>query len=233
MMRDADGALAASRPGAREGVTGRYVWLWVFGLALGWFEGAVVVYLRELYYPAGFQFPVTLMPQRIAVVELIRELASILLLVAAARLAGRVFLERFAAFLLLFGIWDLFYYLVLWLVLGWPADLATWDILFLIPYPWVGPVWAPCAVAAAFVIVGSYIYWTRERARRHSALDWLIVVAGGVIVLVSFLVHGDAVIEGRLPGSYPAGLFWSGWGLGAGWFLWTELRERRSARGGP
>ncbi len=115
---------------------GRYVWLCLLGLALGWFEGAVVVYLRELYYPDGFRFPVIIMPAWLVGVELVREAASLLLLAAGARLAGRDFLERFGAFMTLFGIWDLVYYCVLKLVLDWRESFATWDLLF----PVAGPL---------------------------------------------------------------------------------------------
>jgi hypothetical protein len=85
-------------------VLGRYVWLWVLGLAVGWFEAAVVVYLRRLYYPDGFRFPIAMAPADIALVEIAREAASLVLLAAAARLAGAFFLERFAAFMILFAI---------------------------------------------------------------------------------------------------------------------------------
>src|SRR4029077_17088342 len=101
-------------------VLGPFLWLLVLGVAVGYFEAAVVVYLRELYYPQGFRFPVVLATLRVATIETAREAASIVLLAAGARLARRAFLERFAAFALLFGVWDLFYYVFLKLILGWP-----------------------------------------------------------------------------------------------------------------
>ncbi len=227
---DGPGLSAAPRPHTlgpvrdAGGIAGRYLWLWLLGLVLGWFEGAVVVYLRELYYPDGFGFPLVVLTNRVAVVELVREAASILLLAAAARLAGRWFLERFAAFMILFGIWDLVYYLVLKLVLDWPESLATWDILFLIPLPWVGPVWAPCVISIALVTVGSYLYWTPERPRRHGVRDWAVVTTGGVIVILSFLAGWRVVIEERVPEDFPAWLFWLGFLLSLGWFLHVERR---------
>jgi hypothetical protein len=33
------------------------IWLAVFSMAMGYLESAVVVYLRKLYYPDGFKFP--------------------------------------------------------------------------------------------------------------------------------------------------------------------------------
>src|SRR5689334_21322301 len=89
---------------AAGSIRGRYVWLWILGVAVGFFEAAVVVYLRRLYYPDGFRFPVVLATIDIALVEIAREVASLVLLTAGARLAGRFFLERFAAFMILFGV---------------------------------------------------------------------------------------------------------------------------------
>jgi hypothetical protein len=213
----------------REGTAGRYVWLCVLGLALGWFEGAIVVYLRELYYPDGFRFPVRIITNHVAVVEVLREAASLLLLAAAARLAGERFLERFAAFMLLFGIWDLFYYAVLKLVLGWPASLQTWDILFLIPVPWVGPVWAPVVIALSLVVGGSYLYWTSELPRPIRSRDWAVEINAGLIVIVSFVWEWRVVLEERVPEQFPAWLFWLGWSLGLAWFVARERTWRRLA----
>jgi len=207
------------------GTRGRYVWLCLFGLALGWFEGTVVVYLRELYYPDGFRFPVILIPTRLAVVELVREAASLLLLAAGARLAGRRFLERFAAFMILFGIWDLVYYGVLKLVLDWPESFATWDLLFLLPVPWVGPVWAPCVISVALVTVGSYLYWTADRPRAIRGSDWAIVTAGGLIVIGSFVAEWRAVVETRVPESYPVRLFLVGFLIALAGFGFAERRQ--------
>lgn len=229
MTGSAEPAVTAPDPGAGEapGVAGRYLWLWLLGLALGWFEAAVVVYLRELYYPDGFRFPIVFASDRVAVVEIVREAASILLLAAAARLAGRAFLERFAAFMLLFGIWDLVYYAALWLVLGWPQSLLTWDILFLIPVPWVGPVWAPSLVALTLVAAGSYLYCTAERPREVRRLDWAVEIAAGLLIVLSFVDGWRVVVEAREPERFPAGLFWAGWLLGVAWFVAAERRMRR------
>jgi hypothetical protein len=205
-------------------VRGRYLWLWLFGIALGWFEAAVVVYLRALYYPGGFRFPVVLVLDRVVFVEVAREAASLLILAAAARLAGSRFLERFAAFMLVFGIWDLVYYGVLRLVLGWPPSLATWDLLFLIPVPWVGPVWAPVVVSIALVVCGSRLYWTAERPRRVRALDWAVECLAGAVVIVSLTWQWRVVPEERVPGPFPAWLFWAGFGLGLAWFVERERR---------
>jgi len=206
-------------------VAGRYVWLLLLGLAVGWFEASVVVYLRALYYPDGFRFPVKLVWDPVLRVEVLREAASLLLLAAAARLAGRTFLERFAAFMVLFGVWDLLYYVFLNLTLGWPASLTDLDILFLIPVPWVGPVWAPCLVSLALVSVGTYLYWTAEQPRRYRLTDWAVGVAAALFVIGSFVAQWRAVIEERVPQDFPVAVFAMGWLLAVGWFLRAERRR--------
>jgi hypothetical protein len=196
---------------------------------MGFFEAAVVVYLRRLYYPEGFRFPIVLASVDVALVEIAREAASLVLLAAGARLAGGFFLERFAAFMILFGVWDLLYYVFLKVVLGWPESLATWDVLFLIPVPWIGPVWAPVVVSLALVGAGTYLYWTSERPRRVTALDWLVECAAGLVVILSFTWQWRVVVEGRLPAPFHAAVFWTGWLAALAWFLWREGQER--ARG--
>jgi hypothetical protein len=210
---------------AREGTAGRYVWLWLFGLALGWFEAAVVIDLRELYYPRGFHFPILVIWDRMAFVEVAREAASMLILIAGGRLAGVSFLERFGAFMFLFGLWDLVYYACLKLVLGWPESLATWDLLFLLPGPWAGPIWAPCVVSLALVTAGSYLFWTAERWRVVGAFDWAVEVTAGTLVMASFVLAGRVVPEGRSPESFPSWLFWAGLFLGVAGLLRVERRR--------
>lgn len=209
-----------------SGQAGRYLWLHVLGCAVGFFEAAVVVYLRELYYPKGFQFPVVLASTRVGLVEVAREVASIVLLAAAARLAGRFFLERFAAFAVLFGTWDLWYYVFLKLILGWPEGLATPDILFLLPVPWVGPVWAPCVIALSLVAAGSLIYLTPTRPWRVTAIDWSILTFGGLLVVLSMTVGWRVVPEQRPPDPFPNWLFWCGWLVGVARFGMIARRLR-------
>jgi hypothetical protein len=209
----------------RSGTAGRYLWLCLFGIAMGYFEGSVVVYLRALYYPDGFHFPVILIPERMAAVEIVREAASVLLLAAGARLAGERFLERFAAFMVLFGVWDLVYYAVLAALIGWPTSLGDWDVLFLIPVPWLGPVWAPCAVSLALVGVGTWLYGTAERPRAIQPLDWGVEIVAGLLVIASFVSGWRVVVEQRVPERFPVALFCAGLGLGLAWFVHVERRR--------
>jgi hypothetical protein len=206
----------------------RYFWLWILGLSVGWFEAAVVVYLRKLYYPAGFAFPIVLAPSDVGLVEVAREAASLLLLAAGARLAGAFFIERFAAFMILFGVWDLVYYAALKAVLDWPATWGTWDVLFLIPVPWIGPVWAPTVVSLALVGVGSYLYLTPQRARRITATDAAVEIAAGLVVILSFTLDWRVVVESRMPGRFPSEIFWAGFCLALVWFVRRERQVLRA-----
>ena len=114
----------------------RLFWLAVWGVAFGYIEAAVVIYLRRIYYPDGFAFPVVIIEPGIAVVELIREAVTLMFMWAVAALTYRTFQGRVAVYMILFGIWDIFYYIFLKILLNWPGSLATWDILFLLPLPW-------------------------------------------------------------------------------------------------
>ncbi len=67
-----------------------------FAVAFGFLEAIVVVYLRGLYYPGGFSFPVKLIPHKIYFVEIIREITTIIMLIFAGVLAGRTRIQKFS-----------------------------------------------------------------------------------------------------------------------------------------
>ena len=208
-----------------------YVGLWVFALAFGWIEAAVVVYLRQISLRefngvGSFEFPLASLPSHLVLVEVVREACTLLLLGAVAWLAGRRAAGRAGAFLLTFGIWDLTYYGVLRLILGWPENLTTWDILFLIPLPWVAPVWAPATVAGIFVVAGSYLFWTPERLRQYRRTDITILLASALAIIASFLVEWRIVLDRQVPKPFPLWLFWGGVLLGTSWFVRVERRRR-------
>jgi hypothetical protein len=212
-----------------------YAALWAFGLAFGWIEAATVLYLYELYTragvsPGGLQYPLASLPLRLIAVEVAREAGTLIILGAAGWLAGQRWGARIGAFLMLFGIWDLIYYLALAAVAGWPRSLADWDILFLIPLPWVAPVWAPALVAVAFVVCGSYLFWTDARPRAYSARDIALLVLSAAVIVVAFLVDGRLVFDPALPHRFPVWLFWVGVAGGVGWFARVEHRQRALRR---
>lgn len=166
------------------------VGLLLFGLSMAFFESAVVVYLREISYSKGFSFPMNPIPDTIAMTEIIRELASLIMILAVAYLAGKSFLQRFANFLFIFALWDIFYYVFLKLLLGWPVSLMTWDILFLIPVVWSGPVIAPILISFLMLLLAGIIYKFELRFTGRYHIDvksWLILLGGAVIIFVSFI----------------------------------------------
>src|SRR4030095_11740564 len=114
-------------------VNRRLFWLAIFAVAMAYVEASVVVYLRELYYPGGFSFPIVIIPDRLALIEVGREAATIVMLSGVALLAGAGAWQRFLFFCVVFGVWDIFYYIWLLVFIGWPSSALTWDILFLIP----------------------------------------------------------------------------------------------------
>ncbi len=129
----------------------------VYAVAMAMVEAVAVVYLRELYYPGGFSVAsaadLAVIPAHILRVEFWREAATIVMLVAVALVAFSGRRERFLAFLWAFSLWDLGYYLFLYLFLRWPSSLGALDVYFLIPWPWIGPVWFPLLLFGATAVV--------------------------------------------------------------------------------
>jgi hypothetical protein len=213
--------------------------LTLFGVAFGYVEAAVVVYLRAAYEPLHERlYPDLHTDPRLGgllpfiplerlqsagpafvdwtATELAREAATLLLLTAAALAVARSFREWFAAFVLSFGLWDLFYYLFLKLLIGWPESPLTWDILFLVPVPWVAPVLAPALVAVAMVVTGAVALW-REAVGRPLRLawgHWLALSAGGLLLVAAFCWDYRNVERGGLPNPFNRPLFAAGLALG-------------------
>jgi hypothetical protein len=160
----------------------------VFSIAMGFLESSVVIYLRDLYYPAGFKFPLVPIPANVALVEFFREAATIIMLLCIGILAGKNTAERFSFFLFCFAVWDLCYYLFLKIFLGWPQSWFTPDILFIIPVPWVGPVIAPCIVSATMIIITLLVVYFHQRdiLVTVSRGEWILLVTGSLVIIFSF-----------------------------------------------
>jgi hypothetical protein len=168
----------------------RLAWTAVFAASLGFLEAIVVVYLRELYYPQGFNFPLTIFNERIFLTEIVRELCTLLILLAVGMVAGSTSFTRFTYFLYAFGIWDIFYYVALKLFLHWPDTLMTWDILFLIPITWIGPVLAPLLCSMAMIVLGIMAekYRSAGMTGGFPKIGWIFIITGAVLVYISFTV---------------------------------------------
>ena len=166
------------------------LWLLIFAISMGFFESSIVVYLREIYYPEGFSFPLSPINPKIASTEFLREFFSLVMIVSVAAIAKRSFYERFANFLFIFAIWDIFYYIFLKTILGWPASFATWDILFLIPVPWTSPVIAPIIISLIMLSLSFVIYHFHHKPITFEikVREWIILIGGAVIIFVSFIL---------------------------------------------
>jgi hypothetical protein len=164
-------------------------WLIFFSLAMGFLEAAVVVYLRLLYYPHGFEFPLVALDERVSIVEILREAATIIMLIGVGVLAGKNSPQRVAFFLLAFAIWDLFYYVFLKLILDWPSSWLTWDILFLIPAPWVGPVSSAVIASVTMIIFASAILRKefQDRSQKIKRREWTLITLGSLIIILSWM----------------------------------------------
>ena len=160
-----------------------------FAISMGFMEAAVVIYLRAIYYKDGFQFPLRPMDISLATAEVFREAATLVMLICIGYLAGKTKLQRFAYFNLAFAIWDIFYYVFLYIFLDWPQSLFTWDLLFLIPLPWVGPVWTPCLLCLLMIVGSVFIIAQTEKNNLYSIkiIHWLILILGASICILAFM----------------------------------------------
>jgi len=160
-----------------------------FAVAMAFVEAAVVVYLREII-GAGPVFPMKEIPALLLVVEVGRETATIVMLVSVAVLSVRGGLRRMGAFLLAFAIWDIFYYVWLYATIGWPAVLADWDVLFLIPVPWVGPVWSVLLLSAGMIAFSVRFLGAPEDAPfSPGPWGWASGVAGAGTIVATYILE--------------------------------------------
>ncbi len=212
----------------------------LFGVSFGYVEAAVVIYLRALYEPmqqqlfpghsAGEIFPLIRMDQletarpeamRWLVIELARELGTLLMLAAVALALAHNFRQWLAAFLIAFGLWDIFFYAFLKALLDWPSSLFTWDLLFLLPVPWAGPVLAPLLVALSMVGAGVVVLLRESGGQpiRPSRLHWIAIFGGGVLVVLAFCWDYRNLLAGGEPSAFNWPLFGLGEGVGLAAFL--------------
>ena len=189
----------------------------LYAVAMAWVEAAAVYYLRTLTDRIE---PHQLNPLPIASglgeVELVRELATLLMLFAVGWLAGTTARRRFGYALIAFGIWDIFYYVFLKVMTGWPKTLADWDVLFLIPLPWWGPVWAPVSIALLMILWGTAVTQV-EGPSGLSASDGKALALGTLGVALALYVfmadaisvadQGTAALRAMLPGRFNWPLF--------------------------
>lgn len=161
----------------------------IFSVAMAFMESSVVIYLREIMYPEGFNFPLQPMPGELSLTEFLREAATLVMLVTVGILAGKTFNQRFAWFLYAFAIWDIFYYVFLKILINWPDSVMTWDLLFLIPVIWTGPVITPVIVSMTMILIAGVIIWFSDKKTTTKILsyEWILLVAGSILIFIAFI----------------------------------------------
>jgi hypothetical protein len=168
----------------------------IFSIAMALLESAVVTYLRELYYPHGFSVAFKEMPQKIIVIEMFREFATLIMLISIGWFAGQNIKTRFAWFLYSFAIWDIFYYVWLKLFVNWPVNIFEWDILFLLPVTWLAPVLAPVICSITMILL-SILIIKNNSMPKHFVLNkysWLLIISGALIIYASFTKDYTSII---------------------------------------
>ena len=209
----------------------------VFSIAFAYVESAVVVYLRAIFHPNGFTFPleafdITPLGRRLLLTEIGREAATLVLILTAAWLFGNTRQERGAYVLITFAIWDIFYYVWLKVLLDWPTSLLDWDVLFLIPLLWASPVLYPVLVSLLLFAFGVAVLGRSVQNRPLTVtyadgLGWLVAA---LIVVVAFCIGGRHITKAEYADSFYWPLFAVGYALG----LATCIRSlRRTSEPGP
>ncbi len=190
---------------------GRSLLLAVFAVAMAFVEAAVVVYLRTVL-GGGPLFPMKDIPALLLAIEIGREVATLVMLVSVAVLAVRGAARRMGAFLLLFSVWDVFYYVWLRVATGWPAGVEDWDVLFLVPLPWVGPVWSVLAICAGMGVFAVLFLRMPEEARFSPGFwGWLCGVVGAAVVVANYILEWQKIEYGRVvPSDFSLGPYVAG-----------------------
>jgi hypothetical protein len=178
------------------GLAPRRVWLVVvlFAVAMAWMEAATVYYIRLVvdrivpYQPNPLPVAGVL-----GAVELVREAATLVMLVTVGLLAGRTGQQRLGYTAVAFGVWDILYYAFLRVMTGWPASLLDWDILFLLPLPWWGPVLAPMSIALLLVVWGTFATQARNPAPAGPLTPMLWTLNGLGMGLALYIFMADAI----------------------------------------
>ncbi|HOK76700.1 MAG TPA: hypothetical protein PLW35_03150 [Verrucomicrobiota bacterium] len=196
---------------------GRLLAVVVFAIAMAWVEAAVVLDLRVMINRVD---PYQRLPLPdmgiIGNAELVREVATLTMLAAVGWLAGTSWRGRIGYAVIAFGVWDIFYYAFLRLLTGWPKSLLDWDVLFLLPLPWWGPVLAPVLISAVMIIGGLLMVQMDGGSQAGWPAPWSIIAgtAGILLALYAFLrdalqtvKSGEKALREMLPVSFAWPLF--------------------------
>jgi hypothetical protein len=221
----------------------RLTWVSLFAIAFAWVESSVVVYLREIFYGGSFYFPIVVdwdngqyAANHLTSIELFRETATIIMLAAIGCLSGKNRLQKISFFMIAFGIWDIFYYVWLYMMIGWPEHLMTWDLLFLIPLPWVAPVVTPVLISIAMIAAGSLFIYFDEMGIRQKFFwyDWVILMGCVLIIITAFcwdwkniIRFPDGIERTGIPNPFLWKLYLPAFCLSVCWFSYRFIQNIR------
>jgi len=165
--------------------------LTIFGISIGFIEASVVVYLRFIACPNTTSlFPLAFMPVNILKIEMWREVATIAVLLSVSYLSARIRKKkRLFYFMFIFGIWDITYYFWLKVLIGWPISPFSWDILFLIPVPWISPVLYPMIISIIFIF-SSVLFIKLIEKKQYAGIDKVSLLTGiaGLFIIVLWFI---------------------------------------------
>jgi len=176
----------------------KWALLSTFSIAMAYLESAVIVYLREVYYPGNLTsiFPLKMMCPSNFAMELGREAAAIIMLLSVALLSGEKGWRKFYAFLYIFGLWDISYYAWLKIFIGWPSSIKDFDVLFLIPLPWFGPAYSPFIIASLFVLTGGFVIINRNVNPEPELVSILNFLLGSALIIFIFIYPSIEILRG-------------------------------------
>lgn len=193
--------------------------LTIYSTSLAFAVASSIYFLRLHYYPTGFQFPIDPISGTPLLVEYFRETSSLILIFIASYLIGKNFREKFASFMFIFGVWDIFYYVWLYFLLDWPPSILTWDLLYVIPVLWVGPVLAPLIVCVVLISSALIIFYFENKNIRlkFTKFMWIIEIMSGLGVILSFVWNYKKAFSASVL-NFPWWLFIASLIIGAGCF---------------
>lgn len=178
---------------------GRWLVAAIFAIAMAWIEAAVVMYLRFFIDRIDpYQLDPLPLIAELGEIELVREVATLVILFCVGWLAGRERFSRLGIFLIAFGLWDIFYYVFLRVMGDWPQTILDWDILFLLPLPWWGPVLAPVLISLLMIVFGSLLSMAEGRLSKLAWWSWLAVIVGVFLALITFMWEALRALPGTI-----------------------------------
>ena len=176
---------------------------------MAYLESAVVVYLRGMYGIEDLLRDINFQIDAYTYIEIGREAATIIMLALISSLAGNNWQKKIGYFFLAFGIWDIFYYIWLYVFIQWPKSLFEWDVLFLIPLPWWGPVIAPILISLLLIVIGYLLII--ESPFRITVFSWIVFLISIIVILYTFMEDSIKIIltgEGNLAEVRPTNYDW-------------------------